>query len=129
VLVALERALERERPGFRVTWAAASASAATRRTRLDPSGESHLPGNGAPAAPLTRSVAVAPSAPEGATAAYPFLAPCLACGGATRVAVVDLAQESATVECVACGLRRHDGPGTGAAAVVSERAERAARDS
>lgn len=34
------------------------------------------------------------------------LEPCAACDGPTRVAVVDLAQDSATVECVACGLRR-----------------------
>jgi hypothetical protein len=35
-------------------------------------------------------------------------APCKGCGGSTRVAMVDLVEDVATVECTRCGLRREE---------------------
>jgi hypothetical protein len=40
------------------------------------------------------------------------LGSCVACGGALRVAVVDLAGGSAALECIACGLRRIESDGS-----------------
>jgi len=122
VLSAMERIVERERPGYQVERAAFLARAAVRRQPRWSASGVHLPGNGPedlaaprPAVPLPR-LARTPWSPT-----PPTLGPCAACGGRTRLATVDLVGDTTTVECIACGLRRVEGAGAGegAGAVVA----------
>jgi hypothetical protein len=122
----MERAVERERPAFGVTRAAALAAVAARGARHDRATGVHLPGNGAGLRDEGGLAAQLPAAPRPGDGSVPramelitrpawtagpgaiVLDPCTACGGATRVAALDLTSEAATIECVACGLRRWD---------------------
>lgn len=63
-------------------------------------------------APETLEVGSLPPVPLGNAEGAPETDPCTACGGATRVAMVDLVEDVATVECILCGLRREESAGS-----------------
>jgi hypothetical protein len=57
-------------------------------------------------APETLEVGSRAPVPLSGTGAPPPTEPCDDCGGPTRVAMVDLVEDVATVECTVCGFRR-----------------------